>query len=173
MPKIGQKFTSTNHATRCMVVLGASTCCHWTEWFFYLVQREMVYLIDLILASAMINMWIIGSLNKTRQDIYHRNINEFLVTQLAKTLVMACQINECRRLQHLSPHNEWKAKRKEKKENVCWRQKQEEQICVMQVVKKLEFRISRFYFSRYHGGLHQGNHLYLLIFQRAHWLIFV
>ena len=31
----------------------------------------------------------------------------------------------------------------------------------MQVVKKLGFRISRYYFSRYHGGLHQGNHLYL------------
>ena len=76
----------------------------------------MVYLIDLILASAMINMWIIRSLNKTRQDMYYRNINRFLVTQLAKTLVVACQINECRRLQRLSPRNEWKAKRKEKNE---------------------------------------------------------
>lgn len=93
----------------CMVTLGASTCCHWAEWFFYLVQREMVYLIDLILASAMTNMWIIRSLNKTRQDIYYRNINKFLVTQLAKTLVVACQINECRRLHHLSPHNDFVA----------------------------------------------------------------
>ena len=76
----------------------------------------MVYLIDLILASAMINMWIIRSLNKARQDMYYRNIDRFLVTQLAKTLVVACQINECRRLQRLSPRNEWKAKRKEKKE---------------------------------------------------------
>ena len=69
----------------------------------------MVYLIDLILASAMTNMWIIRSLNKTRQDIYYRNINKFLVTQLAKTLVVACQINECRRLHHLSPHNDFVA----------------------------------------------------------------
>ena len=52
-------------------------------------------------------------------------------------------------------------------------QKQERQICSMQWWKKLGLRILQFYFMRYHGFIKVIiKKICLLIYERAHWVIF-